>query len=150
MKKPLTLFGLAGVGALALFATRCETSTEFPAYVPEICTDNIDNNGDGLIDCADPECAGNSACVLDLVITAPPATIAVDTLQLTGTVQNTSGPVTVAVRPSGLVDTPVMTGDSWSVVLRDLSARQAYTVTVIATGKQGQHDTASATFTRGN
>ncbi|MFA6099667.1 MAG: hypothetical protein WC750_02165 [Patescibacteria group bacterium] len=28
----------------------------------EICTDNVDNDGDGKIDCKDPDCTGNSAC----------------------------------------------------------------------------------------
>jgi hypothetical protein len=27
------------------------------------CTDGMDNDSDGLVDCADPECAGNSACL---------------------------------------------------------------------------------------
>jgi V8-like Glu-specific endopeptidase len=29
---------------------------------PEICDDNIDNDGDGNVDCADPDCDGNAAC----------------------------------------------------------------------------------------
>ncbi|MBN2723016.1 MAG: trypsin-like serine protease [Deltaproteobacteria bacterium] len=28
----------------------------------ENCTDGIDNNGDGMADCADPDCAGTSSC----------------------------------------------------------------------------------------
>lgn len=28
----------------------------------QICDDGIDNNGDGLIDCVDPDCASNPAC----------------------------------------------------------------------------------------
>jgi len=28
----------------------------------EVCTDGVDNDCDGLIDCADPDCAGNPAC----------------------------------------------------------------------------------------
>jgi uncharacterized repeat protein (TIGR01451 family) len=31
---------------------------------PEICTDGIDNDNDGLVDCADPDCAGVTAPVL--------------------------------------------------------------------------------------
>ncbi|MDD5726573.1 MAG: hypothetical protein PHC53_04200, partial [Patescibacteria group bacterium] len=29
---------------------------------PEICYDHIDNNGDGKVDCADPQCTGNPWC----------------------------------------------------------------------------------------
>jgi len=28
----------------------------------EVCTDDLDNNGDGAVDCADPGCTGNAAC----------------------------------------------------------------------------------------
>jgi len=29
---------------------------------PEVCTDTVDNDGDGLIDCADPDCASATVC----------------------------------------------------------------------------------------
>jgi len=32
-------------------------------FGPEICTDGVDNNGNGKIDCADPACNGNPACI---------------------------------------------------------------------------------------
>lgn len=36
---------------------------QFPALpLTEICTDAIDNDGDNLIDCADPDCATSSTC----------------------------------------------------------------------------------------
>jgi hypothetical protein len=29
---------------------------------PEVCDDSVDNDGDGHVDCADPDCEGNTAC----------------------------------------------------------------------------------------
>ena len=37
-------------------------STPPPAEPETICTDGVDNDGDGLTDCADPDCAGISIC----------------------------------------------------------------------------------------
>lgn len=34
-----------------------------PHCVPEVCDDGIDNNGNGLLDCADPDCEGAVACL---------------------------------------------------------------------------------------
>jgi hypothetical protein len=31
--------------------------------IPEICNNGVDDNGDGLADCADPQCAGRPPCV---------------------------------------------------------------------------------------
>lgn len=35
---------------------------QYNNLVPEICNDGIDNDGDGLIDCADPKCGSNVTC----------------------------------------------------------------------------------------
>ena len=35
-----------------------------PKPVVEICTDGLDNDGDGLIDCADSDCASDPICIL--------------------------------------------------------------------------------------
>jgi hypothetical protein len=48
----LNPLGPTGVGSLAL--------SDVPST--ESCTDGQDNDGDKLIDCADPDCAGNAAC----------------------------------------------------------------------------------------
>lgn len=32
------------------------------SFAPEICTDMIDNDGDGLTDCSDPDCSGIDGC----------------------------------------------------------------------------------------
>jgi len=32
--------------------------------VPEVCSDGLDNDCDGFVDCADPDCSANPACGL--------------------------------------------------------------------------------------
>jgi hypothetical protein len=34
------------------------------SYAQENCTNLIDDDGDGLIDCQDPDCGGNSVCLI--------------------------------------------------------------------------------------
>ncbi len=47
---------------LALTASTCDTTTEIVPYKKENCTDKIDNNEDGLIDCDDRECSPLIVC----------------------------------------------------------------------------------------
>jgi hypothetical protein len=56
MAKPAAAVGLA------LGAASCGGSTEFQEPVPqkEVCNDSVDNDADGLIDCADPDCQCSS------------------------------------------------------------------------------------------
>ena len=59
-----------GVDAATTLATSVAMSantTMTAVYVlsptgPEACQDGIDNNGDGLVDCADPKCASDASC----------------------------------------------------------------------------------------
>lgn len=65
--------GIAGEnGDLAALLTNCQLIYECPGPTPEICNDGIDNDNDGLIDCADPDCGfeiivigDNSDCSAD-------------------------------------------------------------------------------------
>lgn len=55
------LSGLPGTSANAFFVDiNFVPSGSTP--VAEICNDNLDNDGDGKLDCSDPDCVGNSAC----------------------------------------------------------------------------------------
>jgi hypothetical protein len=58
MRKCLLLF-------IFLFAFGCAASTQ---VVEERCDDDVDNDGDGLIDCDDPGCAYDAACQADMEI----------------------------------------------------------------------------------
>lgn len=51
----------------------------------EICTDGIDNDGDGLIDCADPDCVGHPACIPGGGDTTPPNITNVRCIDITPT-----------------------------------------------------------------
>ncbi len=49
--------------ALAVAVLACPEPPTLPTTGPEIsCTNGADDNGDGLTDCQDPECASNVAC----------------------------------------------------------------------------------------
>jgi len=48
---------------LVLFVAGCNKDSGVDPKNPEIvCDDGIDDNGDGLVDCADPTCAADPAC----------------------------------------------------------------------------------------
>ncbi len=49
--------------ALAVFASSLLVGCSPVAPNRETCGDGIDNDGNGLTDCADPDCAGQAACV---------------------------------------------------------------------------------------
>ena len=52
---------LMTVGLAVAACSSSESSAQTPS---EICNDGVDNNGDGLVDCADPECKLDAApCV---------------------------------------------------------------------------------------
>lgn len=66
--------------------TPTNTATQTPTHTPPIlgpsedvagsvtCSDNIDNDGDNLIDCADPDCADVSPCGVVVPVASSPAT----------------------------------------------------------------------------
>jgi hypothetical protein len=41
---------------------------------PEMCTDGVDNDGDGLVDCADPDCSGIDGCPVCGMVDNPQGT----------------------------------------------------------------------------
>ena len=91
MKVRRLLTTLAGGTAVlfALTAYKCQSTTEFPAFVPEICTDDQDNDSDGKKDCEDSDC--DLVCSVSLTINAVSPTLNVDSLTLSGTVSNATG-----------------------------------------------------------
>ncbi len=141
---------IAALAALCcLTASQCQSTVDFPPYVAEICTDKIDNNGDGLIDCKDPTCVTKPSCALKVVINAVPATISQDTLVVSGVQQNATA-IAVDVTLPGVAGTAAITADTWVCKLSTLTAKSTYTVRAIASDAEGNRDTATATFQRGN
>jgi hypothetical protein len=143
MRKATPLLYVAGGAAMifALCADTCETSTEFPGFVKEICNDNVDNDSDGTVDCLDSDC--DQACQITLVTNLPGA-IAGDTLVLSGTAHNATS-INVTVRPNGEADPVVVVGDTWRTVARKLVSAGQYIFTVTATGAQGKTVTDTTT-----
>jgi hypothetical protein len=152
MKVRRLLTTLAGGTAVlfALTAYKCQTTTDFPAFVPEICTDKQDNDSDGKIDCLDSDC--ELACTVSLTINSVSPTITVDSLTLSGTVINATG-VAVSISPDGDVANSgqaTVTGDAWQIRITGISDVGIYTITAKATGQSDRGDTASVTVERKN
>jgi hypothetical protein len=146
MKKATPLLYVAGGAALifALCASDCETSTEFPGFVTEkICTDNIDNDSDGVADCLDSDC--DQACQVQVSINTP-GVIIDDALALTGTVHNATT-ITIVMSPTGEADPVQISGETWSTTVRNFTSSGTYRITATATSAQGKSasDTASVT-----
>jgi hypothetical protein len=140
---------LAAAGALILVftASKCQEETIFVPYVAEICNDNIDNDGDTQIDCADTDC--DLACAVSVSIDAFPGIIASDTLELKGRQANATSVAVVAISPAGTPAAAVVTADTWTAKITGLIQKTTYTVTVV--GSNGKRaDTTHATFTRGD
>ena len=139
--------GLAAAGAaiFVLTASKCESQTTFPAYVAEICTDNIDNDGDGKTDCQDTDCAG--ACAIEVTINPIASPVRADTLAISGSQANAMQVTIVSVSPNGTPGAVTLNGKAWTATLGNLTQRAEYTITVV--GSNGSlRDTVTATFTR--
>jgi hypothetical protein len=148
--KPQFLLSLAGAAAVlfALSASKCDSTTDFPPFVAEICTDKIDNDSDGHADCADSDC--DNVCTVNVTINSIPPSITVDTLNIAGTVTNATA-VSVTVVPSGAVANSgqaVVTGGNWTATLIQLSGLKTYTIKAVAADANHRADTATATFER--
>lgn len=143
---------LAGGSALAfgLTASKCQNTTDFPAFVPEICTDSQDNDSDGKIDCADSDC--DLVCAVTVTFNALNPAIDKDSLTLSGKITNATA-VAVSILPSGQVlnsGQATVTGNEWTATLINLADRTTYTVTARAVGQNDRSDTAVVTFERTN
>jgi hypothetical protein len=143
---------LAGGTAVlfALSASKCQTATDFPAFVQEICTDDLDNDSDGKKDCLDSDC--DPACAVTLTINALSPTLSVDSLTLTGSVTNATG-VAISINPAAQVDNSgqaTVTGSTWKASITGMATPGVYTVTALAAGQGGRADTAIASFERKN
>lgn len=149
--KARRLFTTLAGGAAVLFALtayKCNSTTDFPAFLPEICTDDLDNDSDGKKDCLDTDC--DLACTVDLTINAVSPTLTVDSLTLTGKVANATG-VAISVNPAAQVQNSgqaTVTGSTWTASITGLSTKGVYTVTARAVGQGNHSDTAEAKFER--
>ncbi len=138
---------LAGAFALAfvIAATECHTNTDFPPFVKEICTDNIDNDGDGLTDCKDSDCA--LECKTHVTLSPITTPITADSIAISGT-QTHAASIAITVTSPGVASQPVISGSTWQANLTRLTDNIIYTVVVVATDSNRLTDTAKASFER--
>ncbi len=142
----LALLSFAAI-LFALVAAKCETNTEFESFVQENCADNVDNDGDNIVDCNDRDC--DLACAVQVVI-FPVAAITTDSLKISGTHENAAA-IALTVTPNGTVGTvDVQPAGTWEAMVKQLNTAQAYTVRAIATSAKDRKDTATVTFEKRN
>ncbi len=139
------------IGALCFLfiasASKCESTTDFPPYVKEVCGDNLDNDGDGLTDCKDSDCADE--CKGKVTLNPVSSLIQTDSIQISGTVENIQS-INIQISPSGMGGAGIITGNSWQGTLSKMLAEGSYTVTVIGISTLNQPDTVTQKFTRKN
>lgn len=146
MKKTPLLY-LAGAFALLFIiaASECQNETEFVPFVAENCTDNIDNDNDGLIDCKDSDCAKD--CKIHVTIDSIMSPIKIDSLAISGT-QFRATHINISVSPIAVAGLPIIRGSKWQCQLTKLTVPATYTVMVIGTDSLNNTDTARTTFQR--
>ncbi|MEO6096336.1 MAG: hypothetical protein ABIW76_11790 [Fibrobacteria bacterium] len=150
MKASHTLMILTGAAAIlfALLGSKCDSVTDFPPFVAEICADKIDNDSDGHADCSDTDC--DNVCAVNVTINQLAPSITVDTMNIAGTVTNATA-VAITVGPSGSVANSgqaVVTGSNWTATLIQLSDKGVYTIKAVAADANNRADTVVATFER--
>lgn len=142
---------LAAASAVILVftASKCVQDTTFTNYVPENCTDKLDNDGDGLIDCADNDC--DPSCAVTITLDALPGNFSSDTLVLTGHQTNATSVAVVSVTPAGTPVAAVITNDTWKATVPGLIQPTTYTLTIVGSnGDRADTLMPRPTFTRGN
>lgn len=144
--RPLALLLLAGL-AFVLSAAKCTTETVFVDFVKEICTDGVDNDGDGKSDCDDADCA--SECAVEVTLSAPAFT-GTDSLRLGGTHRNATSIAISLTSGGGQGGNATLAGESWSYLITGITGAGSHTVTATATSAKGLRDTATAVFEKRN
>ena len=143
---PLALNIAALVSAIGLFALAgCENDFHFTDPVNhEICTDAIDNDGDGRTDCRDVDCG--DICRPTVTLNPLQFTLGADSLDISGT-QQLARSISVVSSPSGTDGQAQILGSNWTFTVKSLSPG-SIALQVIAIDSTGLwRDTAFAEFT---
>jgi hypothetical protein len=143
----ISLLTVAGTLATILTLSNCESTTDFPPAVNEICTDNIDNDGDGLTDCKDSEC--DKTCGVQVTVTPVSDKVTEDTLSISGTHVNAQS-ISITIAPSGIASAATINGNTWTAKLSQLVNRESYTATIVAKDAQNGTNTVTLSFDRQN
>lgn len=137
------MLAAACAAVLVFSASKCATTT-FPAYVTELCANNVDDDEDGKVDCKDNECS--DSCRIHVEINPIPQPVKVDTFEISGTQANATS-ILVNIAPIGDAGAATLEAGTWKRVLAGIKTDTTYTVTVIAS-KGDLRDTATTTFVR--
>lgn len=138
--------GLLGAGALllTLTASECQQDIHFTQALKETCSDGIDNDHNGKVDCADSECL--IVCTLDLAVFTPVQTSA-DTQTISGTHRRAAS-IAVNIKPDiSASGKATLEGSTWSYKVTKLQAG-SNEITIIASDSSGQTKTVTTSITR--
>ena len=65
MKKGVIIYIFA-LSCCSFFGVQACSDLDDKEVPAEVCDDGIDNDGDGLVDCEDPDCAGSPECIPEI------------------------------------------------------------------------------------
>ena len=114
-----------------------------PIPCEQICDDCTDNDGDGLTDCDDDQCAMDPACTAifpEIVISSPPRAATMDDkleVLVEGQVLSADGPVEAAVLTFNGVETPLALAGDGSFSVEVVSTHGLNTIEIDAVNTSG-------------
>ena len=111
--------------------TTTVTTTTRPRLMPEECGDGIDNDGDALVDCKDPDCETSPQCSLGCPVGPTPDAVRCRTMALARPVGDTTPTGKLRdrlLKLSGRIDTLQVGADSSCRAGKTFRARRALVV----------------------
>jgi hypothetical protein len=124
---------------LALMGAKCEQEISFPETHPEICSNQLDDDEDGKVDCSDSDC--REACRPSVTLDPPFSPTYSDSQTLSGTQSHVRLISVSTVPPLEISNSVTLTANGWKVLLQGMEVG-TYALTIIGTDSLDSRDTA--------